>query len=382
MTITKQAVLTAPAAGPALAQVTPQPPGIRQGREVIAMVPAHNEEASIAATLEALGAQSRPPDRVLVICDNCTDRTAEIAVARGAEVFATVDNTRKKAGGLNQALSGLLPSLRATDIVLVVDADTKLGPKFLESAIREIEAGAGACGGVFYGDEGGGLLGVFQRAEYHRYSRQLHRNRGKARVLTGTASAFTVEAFRALDQARRSGRLPGAQTGPAVASVYTTASLTEDGEITLALKSLGFKCVSPGDCTVTTEIMTTIPDWWKQRTRWQRGALEDLRVYGMTPVTRSYILRQGAMGLSVVMFGLYVLYAVATTVMYGFHTSDFWLGISGLFVFHQVWTVRRAGWREIATATLVVPELLYDALQHLVWLWCVTGWLRRTRTSW
>ena len=358
----------------------PAAPGEHR-REVVALVPAHNEEEAIASTLAGLMTQSRRPDRVIVVCDNCTDRTADLAALAGAEVLATVGNKRKKAGALNQALGGVLPRLRDADVVLVVDADTTLSPGFTEAALREIEAGAGACGGVFYGEPGGWLMGIFQRAEYSRYARQLRRNRGDARVLTGTASAFTAAALRDVAAARGAGRLPGAQHGP-VAPVYTMASLTEDGEITLALKTLGYKCVSPGGCAVTTEIMTTLPSWWRQRTRWQRGALEDLRTYGMTRVTLPYLLRQAAMGLSVAAFALYVGYSAFTIGRYGYHTNALWLGISALFVAERVITVRRAGWREVVTAALIFPELLYDALQHLVWLWCVAGSLLRTRTSW
>jgi cellulose synthase/poly-beta-1,6-N-acetylglucosamine synthase-like glycosyltransferase len=364
----------------AVACDAPAAPGTRS-REVVALVPAHNEEEAIASTLAGLMTQSRQPDRVIVVCDNCTDRTADLAALAGAEVFASVENKRKKAGALNQALGGLLPRLDDTDVVLVVDADTTLSPGFIETALQEIEAGAGACGGVFYGEQGGGLMGIFQRAEYARYARQLRRNRGDARVLTGTASAFTVEALRALAAARAAGRLPGAQRGR-VAPVYTMASLTEDGEITLALKTLGYKCVSPGGCAVTTEIMGTLPSWWRQRTRWQRGALEDLRTYGTTRVTLPYMLRQAAMGLSVTAFALYVVYSLVTIGLYGYHTNALWLGISALFVAERVITVRRAGWREIVTAALIFPELAYDALQHLVWLWSVAGTLLRTRTSW
>ena len=64
----------------------------------------------------------------MVVADNCTDRTEDVARAGGAEVFRTVDNTHKKAGALNQVLAGLLPGLDDDDLVLVMDADSLLDP--------------------------------------------------------------------------------------------------------------------------------------------------------------------------------------------------------------------------------------------------------------
>ncbi|MDX3003949.1 glycosyltransferase [Kribbella solani] len=65
--------------------------------QVVALVPAHNEEAALPAALDSLWQQTRRPDRVIVIADNCTDRTVDVARAAGAEVFETVANTHKKA---------------------------------------------------------------------------------------------------------------------------------------------------------------------------------------------------------------------------------------------------------------------------------------------
>ena len=47
-----------------------------------------------------------------------------------------------------------------------------------------------AVGGLFYGEEGHGLIGQFQRNEYLRYGREIRRRRGRVFVLTGTASMF------------------------------------------------------------------------------------------------------------------------------------------------------------------------------------------------
>ena len=98
------------------------------------LIPAHNEEMCLAATLESLLSQSHRPERVIVVADNCTDATAQIARDLGVEVIETVGNTHKKAGALNQALADLLPSLGDNDVVMVMDADTTLDAGFLEAA--------------------------------------------------------------------------------------------------------------------------------------------------------------------------------------------------------------------------------------------------------
>ena len=49
-----------------------------------------------------------------MVADNCTDATEAIAPALGVEVFRTVENTRKKAGALNQALREVLPGRART----------------------------------------------------------------------------------------------------------------------------------------------------------------------------------------------------------------------------------------------------------------------------
>ena len=51
------------------------PPPLR----LTVLIPAHDEALMIAATLESLQRQTRPPDRCIVVADNCTDDTAKIA---------------------------------------------------------------------------------------------------------------------------------------------------------------------------------------------------------------------------------------------------------------------------------------------------------------
>ena len=112
---------------------------------VTALIPACNEELHLPATLISLQRQTRPPTAVWVIADNCTDATAEVARGqRGRASTTTVDNHHRKAGGLNQMLARLLPTMGPLDVVLVMDADTIMVDDFLERAVAELEALPGA----------------------------------------------------------------------------------------------------------------------------------------------------------------------------------------------------------------------------------------------
>jgi len=301
---------------------------------VTVAIPAHNEAAGIADALNSLARQTRRPDLVYVVCDNCTDATPDIVrslvdeLPFRTELFFTQGNTQKKAGALNQFLSRMLLCVQPEDYLLVMDADTQLAEVWIETALRTLEANsaAGACGAVFYGEERPGLLEQLQRNEYVRYARDIDRKNGRAMVLTGTATLFRAHVLTEVREAR-SVRIPGKY-----GDIYDTTALTEDNEITLAVKTLGWKCVSPKECRVVTELMPTWGDLWRQRLRWQRGALENLRAYRLTKVTVPYFFQQFMLGLGAFALGLYLLAMVASVFM-GMEITfqPFWAGVGLLF---------------------------------------------------
>ena len=93
----------------------------------VVLIPAHNEEAGLGATLAALTPELGPEDRVLVVADNCTDRTAEIARAHGVEVVERSDPSRR---GKGYALAFGLDVLRSKPpaVVVILDADCVIAP--------------------------------------------------------------------------------------------------------------------------------------------------------------------------------------------------------------------------------------------------------------
>ncbi|MFF7705007.1 glycosyltransferase family 2 protein [Streptomyces lydicus] len=97
---------------------------------ITVIVPAHNEEEGLPATLESLARQTVRPDRILVVDDASTDRTGEVAASHGVTVLRPPHNLGSKARAQNYALPHC-----TTDLVLAVDADTVLAPDYIETVV-------------------------------------------------------------------------------------------------------------------------------------------------------------------------------------------------------------------------------------------------------
>ncbi|MDI2126773.1 glycosyltransferase [Yinghuangia seranimata] len=323
---------------------------------ITALVPAHNEEDQIGDTIDSLLAQKRPPERIIVIADNCSDSTVEIARGRGVDVFETVGNQHKKAGGLNQVLDRLLPVLGPRDAVLVMDADSTLGPEFLSHGLERLATGEfGGVGGTFTGKPGGGFVGMLQRNEYARYVRDVQRLQGKALVLTGTATLFRALALQEVVEARRTRVLPG------LPQVYDTRVLTEDNELTLAILHLGLRIICPPKCTLETEVMLTWRDLFNQRLRWKRGALENLTDYGWTRVTRSYWGRQVLSLIGLLVIVIYLSSLLFSLIVTGsVVVQPVWMAVTLVFALERAVTVRSRGPVQMVLGALIVVEMAFD----------------------
>ncbi len=103
------------------------------------LIPAHDEEAVIEATLASVTSELRAGDRVLVVADNCTDATAELARRSGVDVIERFDATRR---GKGYALDFGLRSLTSEpeDVVVIVDADCRLAAGTLDHLARAAAA--------------------------------------------------------------------------------------------------------------------------------------------------------------------------------------------------------------------------------------------------
>ena len=198
---------------------------------VVAIIPAYNEQDSILAAIASLRSQTRPPDQIIVVANNCTDDTEYIAFAAQVSVVAS-ESPDGKAGALNDLFDLILPMLDDEDPVLVMDADTVLTSRFIESTVTTLVGPSkkhiAGVGGIFLADDAPwNLVRQLQTNEYVRYQRRLSRRRGRALVLTGTGTVFKAGFLREVRQARIDGRMPDLGRG---GGVYDISALTEDNE--------------------------------------------------------------------------------------------------------------------------------------------------------
>jgi cellulose synthase/poly-beta-1,6-N-acetylglucosamine synthase-like glycosyltransferase len=112
----------------------------------LVVIPAHDEESGIAATVRSCLSLEYPEGlfEVLVIADNCSDDTATIARQQGATVVERQDPDKKSKG---HAIKFLIDRLQESgqfadlDALVVIDADTTVSPDLLQAFAGSIEAG-------------------------------------------------------------------------------------------------------------------------------------------------------------------------------------------------------------------------------------------------
>jgi cellulose synthase/poly-beta-1,6-N-acetylglucosamine synthase-like glycosyltransferase len=238
------------------------PPSKRKLRFDV-IVPAHNEELVIAAAVASLKSIEWPQDqfRVIVVADNCTDATVEIAAAAGAHVMQRRDLENR---GKGYALDFAFKASRArewADAVVVVDADAQVSSNILEAFARRIERGDHAVQAHY---------GVSNTDASWR-----------TRLLSIAKAAFHIVRSRGRERLTLSCGIRGngwCVTHALLEQVpYRAFSLTEDLEYGIALGMAGFRVAYADEAHSDAEMVSGEKDSRKQRQRWERGRFQLMR---------------------------------------------------------------------------------------------------------
>jgi cellulose synthase/poly-beta-1,6-N-acetylglucosamine synthase-like glycosyltransferase len=299
---------------------------------VAALVPAHNEEDQIGDAVLALLRQTRPLDLILVVADNCTDGTVDVVrqIQRShptVVLLETIGNATRKAGALNQGLHHLGGRF---EFVLQQDADSVLDHRFLAAALDELAADPriGGCSGRYQAKAYAGLGGAacflwqLQRMDYLRYDSMRMESPRNPAVLSGTGSLFRADAL-------------GAVGG------WDEASLVEDFSMTLDLKGAGWGVAVARRAYTRTDVPLTVAALWRQRMRWQRGTVDELRKRGWAPHTRADIATQALLMfllLAQILFLASV--AVAAFLVHEIHWNPWFLVVPAVVTADRLYRLR------------------------------------------
>jgi cellulose synthase/poly-beta-1,6-N-acetylglucosamine synthase-like glycosyltransferase len=224
------------------------------------LVPAHDEETGIAATLTSIKAHLGPQDRLLVVADNCTDRTAEVARSAGAEVIERQDPDRRGKGfALDRGVRAL--EAAAPDVVVIVDADCLVRPEAIGLLVGEVWRTGRPMQAAYLLDPAPGA-GVLSRLSAFAFRfKNLVRPLGLSRLglpclLTGTGMAFPWPILKAAPLA--------------------TGNIVEDMQLGLDLAIAGH----PPKLCAQAQVDGVLPSGrdaaFRQRTRWEHGHLHTL----------------------------------------------------------------------------------------------------------
>jgi len=220
-------------------------------------MPAHDEALVIQTTLRTLLPQLGPRDRLIVVADNCSDDTANVARKEGAEVIVRTDTTRR---GKGYALDFGVRHLEADppDIALIVDADCEVTPGALGTLARTCSS-TGRPVQALYLMRAPSNAGLKTRiAEFAWVLRNQVRPLGMHRIglpcqLMGSGMAFPWDCLRN--------------------SALATGHIVEDMKLGIDLARAGHAALFCPEALVISRFPDSASALQSQRTRWEHGHL-------------------------------------------------------------------------------------------------------------
>jgi cellulose synthase/poly-beta-1,6-N-acetylglucosamine synthase-like glycosyltransferase len=243
------------------------------------LIPAHDEETTIARTLRSVAAQLSRTDRLLVVADNCSDQTEQIARDAGTE---TIRRESRELRGKGYALDFGVRHLEKDppDVLIIIDADcvVQSGSIAILAATAQAAGAPAQAIDLMRAPEGAGLR--VRVAEFAWLIKNKVRPLGLKRMglpcqLMGTGMAFPWACLRA--------------------TTLATGHLVEDLQLGIELARRGFPPRLCTEVTVSSEFPTSKEGISSQRTRWEHGHLQAILSEGPKLLLRALLHRDAAL---------------------------------------------------------------------------------------
>ncbi len=227
---------------------------------VSVLIPAYNEEKTIAMSLKSILASDYPDFEVIVINDGSTDRTEdELQSFLGDQRLRYI---KKDNGGKASALNRGLSEAQG-EIVLFSDADSLFEPLTIRNGVGYfVDPSIGAVSGNDTVLAPHGPLQKMLLITSHigtGFVRRALSCIGVLQIISGNLGLVRTETLRRIGGFRE---------------VWG-----EDLEVTLRLKRHGVRVVYGASTRVLAECPNTVQALWKQRIRWVRSYIKILRMH-------------------------------------------------------------------------------------------------------
>jgi cellulose synthase/poly-beta-1,6-N-acetylglucosamine synthase-like glycosyltransferase len=232
--------------------------------KVSVVIPAWNEEKTIARTLESVFAQNYPKNKmeIIVVDDGSNDNTGKIAKSyAGVKVIRREKNYEKnelKAGALNAGFKAA-----KNKIIVAIDADCRLDKNAIKNAVQEMrDPKVGAVTGSVIVENPKTIVQYLQYIDYINmdFYRKMQNILGGVFCIPGALGVFRKNIVE---------KLGG----------FTPGHLTEDMEMTYKLHAGGHVIKTAKNAFSYTGAPETLTGLIKQRLRWYRGSLQLIMKY-------------------------------------------------------------------------------------------------------
>lgn len=241
-------------------------PDTEKKHRFLAVIAARNEEAVLPFLLESLRNQRYPSEfiEVLMVADNCTDRTADIARGYGVHVLERSDTTRIGKGyALKFAFASFRERLPDYDAVCIIDADNLIHPGFFEEMNKVYAQGFRVAQGYrrMKNAEDTWVSGAHALFFWlqNRFFNRARSNIGMSATINGTGYMVSSDII--------------------YKNGWDTHTLTEDIEFTIKTVLSGSKVAWVPDAIIYDEQPLRFKQSWIQRKRWSIGCLQCLSRY-------------------------------------------------------------------------------------------------------
>jgi len=337
--------------------------------QIATVIPAYNEQDSIADVLKSLLEQSRLPDVIYVVANNCDDATADIAARfegvhrrriRGNDYACRIEvhdmgaNADKKVGALNYGF-GLAAW---ADYLLGVDGDTVLD----RNCVRDLElemasdsriGGISAIYDILY-RPGAGPMETFlvagQRKQFAEFEMDNLLNERRMTVLGGQATLFRVDTLRDVCRSKR------------IAAPWVRDSAVEDGLLTLWIAAEGYQTLISPTARAHVDSMPTLGALHHQQVKWVSGGADLMLRNPLHPNLRLRWRETTGMLVNIVTRLGFIVLLLAALDVHAFRFRPLWLippAVAVLLNLKIASTMQTRGWRDYLFALFALPAEVY-----------------------